>query len=428
MQHFQSESDLEIARQLQEKFDKEAAEIQALDDDVIDVTDPIETVEIEDVPQDDDCVIVESSYDLADEVFVTGASSINFVIEELGIKYNPATSFDWKRHEMKLNINAIFKRLNKLYFNEPQCFANIELGWTTDLEDKPARLRLLSDKTQISLNHNLKLVPRIDFITHLVRIMLILYIREKYGLANNIPAFKRNFVKALERMNSVWLTNIQENSLVKFNHEIDKRSWYRCTGMCQDHSPFYGIFRSHSEPGGQCSWWLPHRTNCSATLFRLYEVTKFVGDSPSPEDRFFVTNVKHRSVKVDLKKANKNLLKPTEVIDLDAVNFLAPPEHPHYIDIIDIQRIKNQLYDRRVTDPVDRLGFKPADEFIKMFNQSLGVDYNGYLIPCPFCQEKLNRRLFAEHFDGCMGFSKKVEYKPVSHKWEEWPNAKRVKY
>lgn len=418
---------MEIARKLQETFDKEAASRD--DDDIIDVTEPIQTVVIPD--DDDDVVIVESSYDRADEVIITGESSVIYVIQELGIKYNPENSFDWKRHSMKLNISAIFKKFNKLYFNEAPCFAKVEVGWTTDLEEKPARIRLLPEKVQISLNHNLKLVPRIDLITHLLRVMLLLYMRERYDLANNMPAFKRNFVKALDHVNSVWLSNIQDNSLVRFNHEIDKRSWYRCTGMCQDHSPYYGIFRSTSEPGGHCSWWLSHRTNCSATLFRLYEVTKFVDNAPllTPEDRFFVTNVKHRSVKVDLKIANKHFLKPTEVIDLDSVTKLQPSDHHHHIDIIDMQQRKNDnLLGHRFGDMVDRLGCKPADEFIKLFDRSLGVDYNGYLIPCPLCQEKLNRRLFAEHFDGCMGFSQKVEYKPANLKWEEWPNAKRVKY
>lgn len=418
------DSDLEFAQKLQEKYDKEASsQMPARDDDVIDVTEPLETVEILD---EDDIVVVENSYETAGDVIVTGASTIKFVIEELGITYNPASSFDWKRHEMKLNISAIFKKFTKLYFNDASCFANIEIGWSTHLGNKPAQLRLLPDKTQISLNTNLMLVPRIDLITHLLRIMLILFIRQNYGLDKDVGAFKRNFIKALSHINKTWLTHIQDSSVVTFNHEIDKRCWYRCSGICQNHSPFYGIFRSNAEPGGQCSWWLQHRTNCGATLFRLYEVTKYVDNSPVPEDNFFVTNVKHRSVKVDLRIANKKFLKPTETIDLASGESTITPSNS-CIDIDDLHRRVLFESQRRPDNYLKNLGFKPADEFIQFFDRSLGVDFNGYLLPCPLCQEKVNRRLFGEHFDGCMGFSKKVQYKPVSSKWEEWPDAKRMK-
>ncbi|XP_063696811.1 uncharacterized protein LOC134827878 [Culicoides brevitarsis] len=431
-------SDLEFARKLHEELNKEeipesSKRPQSFDDDVVVVPHQIETIEVRSDDEDEDLVVIESSYDNpVDEVIFAGTSmgSINFVIQELGIKYNPATSFDWKQHSMKLNLKGIFGRFSKLYFNEPECFKHIELGWTTDLGNKPARLRLLTDKTQISLNHNLKLVPRIEFLSQLLRVMLILFIREKYGLGNNIVAFKKNFLKSLQHINKVWMTNVRESGDLTFNHEVDKRCWYRCTGMCQDHAPFYGTFRSATEPGGHCSWWLTHRTNCSATLFRLYEVTKFIGNTPSNEERFFVTNVKHRSLKVDLKKANKDFLKPEATIDLDMERQGSeiPSEATSYIDIIDNQRDEDLLYGHRLSDPVDRLGLKPAEEFMKYFDRSLGVDYNGYLIPCPICGEKVNRRLFGEHFDGCMGFSQKVEYKPVRVNWEEWPNAKRVKY
>uniref|UniRef100_A0A336LL67 CSON010542 protein n=1 Tax=Culicoides sonorensis TaxID=179676 RepID=A0A336LL67_CULSO len=427
------ESDLEFARRLQRQLDQEIPASQ--ENDVIDVTEPIETFVIPDEDDDDEVIFVDQQNTSRTpwrglDQSAVNAARITFVIDELGITYNPATSFDWKKHDMKLNINAIFKRLNKIYFNEPKCFANTEIGWTDSLEDKPARLRLLADKIQISLNQKMKLLPRIDLITHVIRVMLIIYIREKYDLANDIPAFKRNFSKALRHINSVWMTDIDDNSVLKFNHEIDKRCWYRCTGMCQNRSPFYGIYRSKSEPGGQNAWWMTHRTICSATLFRLYEVKKYVDNQPSSEEPFYCTNTKHRSVKIDLKTANKHLLKPTAVIDLASSNYNSSITYMN--DIIDIQGQKTDnsyYYGRRLDEStIDKLGFKPADDFIKLFDRYLGVDYNGYMVKCPLCEEQVQRRLFSEHFDGCMGFSQKVEYKPVTSKWDEWPAAKRIKY
>lgn len=325
-----------------------------------------------------------------DDLEITEVSSTKeiLIIEELGEQIDLSANFDWKKVEINPNMKSIWDTFNQLYFNDYQPFKEVTIRWNASLGEKSCEIR----ETEVVLHEDLKIAPRAEMIAVLLRAMLIKYLKEKFNFTENSANFKSNFTKMRKKLNTIWLINIKEDDLLENKREINRRQWYRCTGICQHHSPFNGIYRSESKPSGANQWWLAHHDNCGASLFRLYEAV-----STTTNQRAFYANTKYMSVKIDVNK-NKNLIKPKEVLDLTIEHDLQAAQlSPNVTISLDESDVASQCDDDT-----------PMREFFQKFDESLGTDYDAYRVPCPFCKERIPRKLLSNHFDGCFGYQTKV--------------------
>lgn len=421
------DKDFLIAQKLQELFDAEDNDelMDTEDDDVLIVQSKVDPIVIDDDDNTSDGRVSSTSTTrlnrdrrMSRDVTFGNEVQGKYVIEELGQSFDPKNAFDWKIIKFEPNIKQIVKRFNQLYFSNAACLTDIEIGWARNSDDKATFIRFLDENTQIMFHEDLKLVPRIDLIGYLLRAMLIIYIRVHYSLQNNLTAFQQNFNKVLAYVNKIWMTNILETAKLKIDREKCRRTWWRCTGACIHHSPFHGIYRSEGTPGAHNYWWMTHRSKCGGTLFKVYEYTHKIENKI---ESGYVVNTKYMEVKIDLKTVDRVLLKPKEVLDLTEDD---EPRtfHPRVLGPIDLVSMENSF---RSDAYLSSLGLKPAQEFIKQFDRSLGLNFDGYQIPCPICEELVPKRMIAQHFDGCQGQSKTVNFVPLRAKWQEWPEYSR---
>lgn len=121
----------------------------------------------------------------------------------------------------------------------------------------------------------LKLRPRKDLVETMLHEMIhaycfVLKIRE--GNGGHGPYFK----KIMQAINKVAGTNITVYHT--FHDEVDlyKQHWWRCNGVCQDRSPFFGFVKrtSNRAPGPNDIWWSKHQQDCGGTFMKIKEPEK----------------------------------------------------------------------------------------------------------------------------------------------------------
>ncbi|XP_070074806.1 DNA-dependent metalloprotease SPRTN isoform X2 [Drosophila takahashii] len=121
----------------------------------------------------------------------------------------------------------------------------------------------------------LKLRPRKDLVETLLHEMIhaycfVLNIRE--GNGGHGPMFKR----IMETINKVAGTNITVYH--SFHDEVNayKTHIWRCTGICQNRTPFQGYVKrtSNRAPGPNDQWWAKHQRECGGTFMKLGEPAK----------------------------------------------------------------------------------------------------------------------------------------------------------
>lgn len=121
----------------------------------------------------------------------------------------------------------------------------------------------------------LKLRSRKDLVETMLHEMIhaycfVLNIRE--GNGGHGP----NFQKIMYAINKVAGTNITVYHT--FNDEVDlyKQHWWRCNGVCQDRSPFFGYVKRtcNRAPGPNDIWWSRHMQNCGGTFMKIKEPEK----------------------------------------------------------------------------------------------------------------------------------------------------------
>ncbi|XP_068154760.1 uncharacterized protein mh [Drosophila tropicalis] len=116
----------------------------------------------------------------------------------------------------------------------------------------------------------LKLRPRKDLVETMLHEMIhaycfVLNIRE--GNGGHGPNFKR----IMNTINKVAGTNITVYHT--FHDEVDayRTHIWRCTGICQNHTPFQGWVKrtSNRAPGPSDQWWEKHQRECGGTFMKV---------------------------------------------------------------------------------------------------------------------------------------------------------------
>ncbi|KAM7347716.1 DNA-dependent metalloprotease SPRTN [Cochliomyia hominivorax] len=121
----------------------------------------------------------------------------------------------------------------------------------------------------------LSLRPRKDLVETMLHEMIhaycfVLNIRE--GNGGHGP----NFKKIMGAINKVAGTNITVYHTFHDEVELYKQHWWRCNGICQDRSPFFGYVKrtSNRAPGPNDQWWANHMQNCGGTFMKIKEPEK----------------------------------------------------------------------------------------------------------------------------------------------------------
>lgn len=131
----------------------------------------------------------------------------------------------------------------------------------------------------------LKLRSRKDLVETMLHEMIhaycfVLNIRE--GNGGHGP----NFKKIMKGINTVAGTNITVYHTFHDEVELYKQHWWRCNGICQDRSPFFGYVKrtSNRAPGPNDQWWAAHMQSCGGTFMKIKEPEKKKkGKQPSKE-------------------------------------------------------------------------------------------------------------------------------------------------
>ncbi|XP_075156483.1 DNA-dependent metalloprotease SPRTN [Haematobia irritans] len=121
----------------------------------------------------------------------------------------------------------------------------------------------------------LKLRPRKDLVETMLHEMIhaycfVLNIRE--GNGGHGP----NFKKIMTSINMVAGTNITVYHTFHDEVQLYKQHWWRCNGICQDRSPFFGYVKrsSNRAPGPNDQWWAGHVASCGGTFMKIKEPEK----------------------------------------------------------------------------------------------------------------------------------------------------------
>lgn len=121
----------------------------------------------------------------------------------------------------------------------------------------------------------LRLRPRKDLVETMLHEMIhaycfVLNIRE--GNGGHGP----NFKKIMVAINKVAGTNITVYHTFHDEVQLYKQHVWRCNGVCQNRSPFFGYVKrtSNRAPGPNDQWWAQHVQNCGGTFMKIKEPEK----------------------------------------------------------------------------------------------------------------------------------------------------------
>ncbi|XP_055607552.1 uncharacterized protein LOC129755202 [Uranotaenia lowii] len=432
--------DLVLARQLQDRFDRELVEISSGEEDANNRSDyqlavalqkryDQETVELSDGEDDDDVLLSNieipagpsaetsvatpsgSKRRLADvkqeEVsspsedakwFRAHPDDLNrdeYFIEELQTYVDAENNFEWKFIDVVPDLKAMFLRLDELVFQSRFKPKRFQVMWSQAMGTECTNRNLNdADGTYtIALNETLlTLRPRIEIISILLHEMIHAFLKME-GVKESNNGHGSNFRKIMIFINRMLQTNISFSHKLTNTDMLCRTQWYRCTGICHNYKPFLGIVRSAEEaPGLHNEWWQSHAENCGGTFYKIYEMSKIEDGDVSTR---YAINVKYMKPKrEEIRGRYKTRLPPKESIDLTS-------GHPVVIPVV------------RETVSLDDDGpnyeeTKAADKFIEQFNRSVALTRDTYDMQCPICQEKIKRKLFGNHIDGCRGIVQKV--------------------
>uniref|UniRef100_A0A1Y9HB72 SprT-like domain-containing protein n=1 Tax=Anopheles farauti TaxID=69004 RepID=A0A1Y9HB72_9DIPT len=436
------DDDYLIAKQLQQQFDKELLEISSDDEDVF-VVDSVardhqlavqlqsryeaEAVELLSDSDDDDVILqaVESSIEnnvskkrrisitsglggqtTASEpkLFKAEPADLNsreYFIEELQTYVDPEYNFEWKFIDVLPDIGAIFQKFDALYFQSRFKSKKIAIVWSDAMGSICTNRNFNSDdgKYVIALNGPLlSLRPRIEIISIVLHEMIHALLKVD-GIKEPNNGHGNNFRKIMTFLNSMLQTNIS------FNHKLNNTSltcrnqWYRCTGICHNYEPFFGIVRSPDGPPGlQNEWWKEHAVSCGGTFYKIYEMSKLISGEVSTR---YAVNVKYMLPKREnIRGRYKTTLPPKESIDLtsDVPSVIYSCDR----DIVTVDAEEATEAPTSTTT---------ADKFIEHFDRSIAFTRDEYDMQCPVCKDRIKRKLFGNHIDGCKGFVRVVQWK-----------------
>ncbi|XP_041788794.1 uncharacterized protein LOC121603717 [Anopheles merus] len=435
-----------IAKRLQQQFDKESIDISSGEDDVLKVDsierDRLLAVQLQaryqaesvDLLSDsDDDVILQASAASADtpkqkqkqsstvqsgisyvhtvqepQLFKAKTSDLNsneYFIDELQIYVDMENNFEWKFIDMLLpDIRAIFNKFDALFFQSRLQKKKLDIMWSDAMGNSLTNRNFNDDQGRylIALNGPLlTLRPRIEIISIILHEMIHALLKID-GVKEPNNGHGGNFRKIMTFLNRKLQTNIS------FNHKLHNTSltcrneWYRCTGICHNYGPFYGIVRStEGPPGLQNEWWKEHADSCGGTFYKIYEMSKIVNGEVCTR---YAVNVRYMLPKPEnIRCRFKTKLPPKESIDLTC-------------DVPTV--ISTTILDTVVLDseesPETSASTATADTFIAQFERAIAFTRDAYEMQCPICQERIKRKLFANHIDGCKGTVRVVQWKKSS--------------
>ncbi|XP_052889644.1 uncharacterized protein LOC128297964 [Anopheles moucheti] len=405
------ERDHQIAKRLQLQYQTEAVELFSdSDDEVI-----LQATETESKsaanpkitkrrisPMAENCTDNGSFAD--PKLFKAEAKDLNcneYFIEELQVYVNPEYNFEWKFIDVLPDIAAIFSKFDALYFQSRFKNKKITIVWSDSMGNSCTNRNFNDDEGRYTIALNgplLTLRPRIEIISIILHEMIHALLKMD-GVKESNSGHGANFRKIMTFLNSMLQTNIS------FNHELFNKSlacrnqWYRCTGICHNYEPFYGIVRSiDGPPGLQNEWWKTHADNCGGTFYKLYEMSKIA--CGEVETRYAV-NVRYMIPKREnIRCRFKSSLLAEVLIDLTS----------------NIPKVRTTIVRDTINVDAGNCAEAPAtttiaDAFIKQFERSIAFTRDDYDMLCPVCQDRIKRKLFSNHIDGCKGFVRVVQWK-----------------
>ncbi|KAH8355443.1 hypothetical protein KR084_006803 [Drosophila pseudotakahashii] len=189
----------------------------------------------------------------------------------------------WELVDPTPDIFAMFIRFDEKFFQ--QRLGAVALEWSKRMYSCAGICyqrgnRFVKEVTIRLSEPLLKLRPRKDLVETLLHEMIhaycfVLNIRE--GNGGHGPNFKR----IMETINKVAGTNITVYH--SFHDEVNayKTHIWRCTGICQDRTPFQGYVKrtSNRAPGPNDQWWEKHQRECGGTFMKMGEPSR----PPKPE-------------------------------------------------------------------------------------------------------------------------------------------------
>lgn len=206
-----------------------------------------------------------------------------------------------------------------------------------------------------------------------------------------------NFRKMMIFINRMLQTNISFSHRLTNTSTLCRTEWYRCTGICHNYKPFHGIVRSSDDaPGLQNEWWRVHAENCGGTFYKIYEMSRI--DEDGEVSTRYAVNVRYMKPKrEDIRGRYKSRLPPKESIDLTSGT---PRVIPTLTETVSLEDDNPRSEDT-----------KAADKFIQNFNRSVALTRDSYEMQCPICQDRIKRKLFGSHIDGCKGVVQRIQLK-----------------
>ncbi|KAH8343047.1 hypothetical protein KR059_004310 [Drosophila kikkawai] len=184
----------------------------------------------------------------------------------------------WELVDPSPDIYSMFSRFNQKFFQDR--LGAVVLEWSKRMFSCAGicyqRSNRYIKEVTIRLSEPLlKLRPRKDLVETLLHEMIhayffILNVRE--GNGGHGPNFKQK----MNMINKVAGTNITVYH--SFHDEVAayRTHIWRCTGICQNHTPFMGWVKrtSNRAPGPSDQWWEKHQRDCGGTFMKVSEPTK----------------------------------------------------------------------------------------------------------------------------------------------------------
>lgn len=401
--------DYQLAVELQQRYNDEAVELSDEDDDVLLSVELPATSEnvptrtpkrrsssvVEQEPDDEALVAPEVKLFRAERIDLNAAE---YFIEELQTYVDPENNFEWKFVEVMPDLKAIFLRLDELIFQSRFKQKHFNVIWSQAIgrECTNRNFNDVNGRYTIALNETLLVLrPRIEIISVLLHEMIHAYLKLE-GVKETNNGHGANFRKIMVFLNRMLQTTISFSHRLTNTSTLCRTQWYRCTGICHNYKPFNGLVRSvEGDPGLQNEWWKAHAENCGGTFYKLYEMSRIVDGEVSTR---FAVNVKYMKPKREnIRGRLKTRLPPKESIDLTSELPRVIPTLTETISIDD--------------EGSSTEATAAADKFIQNFNCSVALTRDTYDMQCPICQEKIKRKLFGDHIDGCKGVVQQLNWK-----------------
>uniref|UniRef100_A0A182VW63 SprT-like domain-containing protein n=1 Tax=Anopheles minimus TaxID=112268 RepID=A0A182VW63_9DIPT len=403
------ERDHQMALRLQQQYEAEAVELFSdSDDDVILQVAETETAMNSKIAKRrmsskaesllSNCTMAES------KLFKAEAKDLNcneYFIEELQVYVNPEYNFEWKFVDVLPDIAAIFTKFDALYFQSRFKNKKMTIVWSESMGSTCTNRNFNNEEGRYTIALNgplLTLRPRIEIISIILHEMIHALLKMD-GVQESNSGHGANFRKIMTFLNSTLHTNISFNHKLYNTSLTCRNQWYRCTGICHNYEPFYGIVRSiDGPPGLQNEWWKTHADNCGGTFYKLYEMSKMVSGEVSTR---YAVNVKYMLPKREnIRCRFKSTRVPEESIDL--TSGVPKVSSTIVLDTVDVD----------TEDCSETVGnTSSADTFIKQFDRSIAFTRDACDMLCPICQDRIKRKLFSNHIDGCKGFVRVVQWK-----------------